>query len=699
MNAQCGSVVSTFPYNEGFETSAAWTSGGTASDWAWGAPAHPTISSAGGGTKSWCVGGLTGSFYNFSENSYLMSPCFDFTSLNYPWISFKIFWETELKWDGLTFQYSLDGGITWDNVGAYGDPVDCLNDNWFNHNNVSGLVTSAAKHGWSGRVGATSGSCLGGNGSGSWITAKHCMTYLSGQPNVRFRFLFGSGFSCNNYDGIAVDDILIQNADPNASNFSYTCIGSSTVNFTNLSSPCSTGYIWDFGDPGSGASSTSDLTNPSHTFSGPGTYTVSLSSFGTCNQAGISTQTITVLGANAIGTNVICNGGNTGTATALVTGTTDVVSYSWNTTPVQTTATATDLVAGTYTVDISTPGSCAATATVNVTEPPILSVVVNSLSSCTDICNGSLMAEADGGVAPYIYNWSTGDAVDTVLQTVCAGAYSLEVTDANGCSVNGSVTVNSILSPLVTCNSVTICEGSSAFLTATGASTYTWSPPMGLSNTTGSSVWASPSETTLYNVTGTSVDGCSAGTDVLVTVSATASPEANFEFFPQNVDVYHPEVNFSNTSTGATQYIWDFHGIGSSTNMQPVFSFPTDSGGLYQVCLIATNSLGCADTLCKEIGITGNTTVFVPNAFSPNGDGLNETFFPVCSDIEESDFLFVVFNRWGTIVYQTSSPFDAWDGMHKLQKCPADVYVWKLSYMPKNTGIVYTQEGHVTLLR
>lgn len=86
--SQC---VTTFPYSENFEAAPAWTVAGVNSDWAWGTPAHPILNSAGGGTKSWCVGGLTGSFYNFSQQSTLTSPCFNFSTLSYPWISLKIF--------------------------------------------------------------------------------------------------------------------------------------------------------------------------------------------------------------------------------------------------------------------------------------------------------------------------------------------------------------------------------------------------------------------------------------------------------------------------------------------------------------------------------------------------------------------------------------------------------------------------------
>jgi hypothetical protein len=129
---QCPTTISAFPYQEGFEASAAWTSGGTGNDWAWGTPAKPVITGAGGGTKSWIVGGLTTSNYSPGEQSWLESPCFDFSALPFPFISFKLFWECERVYDGLGFQYSLNQGATWINVGSAADPPDCYTQNWFN---------------------------------------------------------------------------------------------------------------------------------------------------------------------------------------------------------------------------------------------------------------------------------------------------------------------------------------------------------------------------------------------------------------------------------------------------------------------------------------------------------------------------------------------------------------------------------------
>src|SRR3569832_795249 len=87
LKAQCGSPINSFPYTEGFEASnGGWTSGGFGNDWQWGTPLKPVINAAGGGNKCWLIGGLTGSSYTNGEASWLQSPCFDFSSLQYPFI-------------------------------------------------------------------------------------------------------------------------------------------------------------------------------------------------------------------------------------------------------------------------------------------------------------------------------------------------------------------------------------------------------------------------------------------------------------------------------------------------------------------------------------------------------------------------------------------------------------------------------------
>jgi hypothetical protein len=163
IEADCTNPITNFPYRETFETGAGgWTAGGTASDWTRGTPAKAVISAAGEGNNSWITGGLSNSSYNNGENSFLESPCFNFSSLVYPRISFRIFWESERRFDGASLEYSTNGGAVWYLLGTVNSNANCEGENWYN---TPGITYLGLSEGWSGNIQANSGSCLGGNGS------------------------------------------------------------------------------------------------------------------------------------------------------------------------------------------------------------------------------------------------------------------------------------------------------------------------------------------------------------------------------------------------------------------------------------------------------------------------------------------------------------------------------------------------------
>ncbi|HYK56825.1 MAG TPA: hypothetical protein VEV15_10185, partial [Flavisolibacter sp.] len=192
----CTTTINTFPYFQNFDSGAGgWTSGGTSSSWALGAPSKATISAAASLPNAW-VTNLTGN-YNNDENSYVQSPCFNFTTLVQPIFSAKIFWDAENSWDGAVLQSSINGGLTWQNVGVLNAP-----NNWFNHGSISS-APGGQSIGWSG-----SASSFPPNGSNGWVLAKHALTGLGGQPNVRLRFAFGSDFIVS-YGGFGFDDVAI----------------------------------------------------------------------------------------------------------------------------------------------------------------------------------------------------------------------------------------------------------------------------------------------------------------------------------------------------------------------------------------------------------------------------------------------------------------------------------------------------------
>lgn len=366
LQAQCVGGINTFPYNEGFEsTNGGWISGGAGNDWAWGTPNKPVITAAGGGTKCWITGGLTGSSYTNSEASFLESPCFNFSSLQHPYIEFKVFWETEQQFDGGSLQYSIDNGITWINVGSATDQPNCLNANWFNFTPVNFLAPlSSIRDGWSGNSQPTGGSCRGGNGSNQWVTAKHTMPALAGKTGVLFRFIFGAGTICNNYDGFAIDDVMIGEAPPNNASFTYSCISSNTASFTNTSTLCPTGFSWNFGDPASGAGNIATTPNATHTFSGPGIYTVSLTVSGPDNAPSTTTRQVIIAEASVImATAVDCQTNTGGSLLASAGPVGAALTLTWNTSPVQTGLFATNLSEGFYTVTVTGTDVCPLTTT------------------------------------------------------------------------------------------------------------------------------------------------------------------------------------------------------------------------------------------------------------------------------------------------------------------------------------------------
>lgn len=471
--AQC---INTFPYTQDFEAgNGGWVSGGSGNDWAWGAVSKPVITGAASGNNCWVTGGLTTSFYNLGERSYVQSPCFDFTGVQHPYVGFSVFWETENTYDGATFQYSLDGGSTWQNAGGTSDTTDCLDQNWFNSFNISNLSGIASRQeGWAGNIQNTAGSCRGGGGSNGWKTARHCMQYLAGQPDVTFRFVFGAGTQCNNFDGFAFDDFTTGEAPAQPISFSYACSGNN-INFSGTTNFCLYNITWDFGDgtTGSGLFAT-------HNYATAGSYAVTLSADNKCQATTSVTQQVQMLSVTSGNTNVTCNGGNDAKAFVTPLGGSNYT-FSWGSNPVQTTDTAFNLAAGNYLVTINSPGFCELNTTVTITEPAAL---ITSFATTADTCfnnTGSIVATTSGGTGAYQYLWNN-NATTAQLSNLAAGLYTLTVTDASNCTAAAQTTIDSIntLALLVSAQNVSCYGTADAAATVsvqggTAPYAYSWS--------------------------------------------------------------------------------------------------------------------------------------------------------------------------------------------------------------------------------
>jgi hypothetical protein len=209
--------------------------------------------------------------------------------------------------------------------------------------------------------------------------------------------------------------------------------------------------------------------------------------------------------------NVSCAGGANGTATALPAGGLAPYTFSWNTTPVQTSAIATNLAAGTYTVTVSDSLGASVNQNVTITQPAVLSAATSTTAIACYGGTGTATATATGGTTPYTYAWNTSPAQTTATATgLGTGIYSVTVTDANGCSATpaavllvapNALTATATTSP-ATC--FTTPNGQAQVTVAGGTAPYTYAWSNG--QTTAAIGSALP---TTYSVTVTDANGCS----------------------------------------------------------------------------------------------------------------------------------------------------------------------------------------------
>jgi len=605
--AQCTTTISTFPYTEGFETAPAWTSGGTNNDWAWGAPNHPSINSAAEGNNAWCVGGLTGSFYSNNQQSWLELPCFDLSLLDYPWLSFWIYWETEPGYDGVGLQYSPNEGVTWVNVGTVNEE-DCLTQNWFNSPTITALNLASPKRGWSGTT--TTGNCANGGGSGTWVKASHCLDGLPTGTPLKFRFIFGAGSICNTFDGAAIDDVYIGEAPTLTPNITFTCSGN-TVTFTNTASLCVENSTWNFGDPGSGANNTATQPVASHTYPGPGTYVVSLTMTGPCT-APVTTTTEVIIGDLEITTTEVGCAGNNGTATAEVTGSAGPFSYAWSPGN-EISQTITGLGAGTYTVLVQAADMCPVQGSVELlASSASISLVVDLTNvSCNGLSDGTASVAASGGSGTYTYAWSPTGGSSASATGLVAGNYTCTVQDDAGCTAEAQATIAEPDAIGISVSAATtICDGETVTLTALANGgiapfSYTWSP---------SGPEVAPTVTTIFTVLATDANGCTSATvDIPVTVVDAAEPSFTWDIDQGCTPLC---VTFADATLAPGERQWSFGDGGVAGDVTaPTHCF--ENAGVFDVTLVITTANGCSGSFTANDAIEAIVTPLAEIAASP----------------------------------------------------------------------------------
>lgn len=486
--------------------------------------------------------------------------------------------------------------------------------------------------------------------------------------------------------------------------------------------------------------------------------------------------------------NVTCFSACDGNATAAGAGGTLPYGYSWNTVPVQNTATASNLCPGVYTVVMTDAAGCTASASVTITEPPLLTVTAGTAATICIGQSANLTSNGNGGTPGYNYAWTDGVnnwlvQNPTVSPTVTT-TYTVVCTDANNC-ISAPQTVTITVNPPLAVNASAtqvVCQGTVVNLSAVGAGgngsyTYTWTPgplvgpnitvtanatqtyTVTLSDNCGTpvaqdtvSVIINPAPVPTFTVTtpaqgceplcvdflnttpntasltwtfggnlGTSTNspatfcfntagsydvelfvtdviGCTGTTVIPNYITVWPNPVADFSANPNPATQLNNIVQFTDESSGAVSWIWSFGVDDSASVLQnPLYTF--QDTGVYMIQLIVTNSYGCQDVDSMPLVVQEDYALFIPNTFTPNGDGLNDLFFPQGIGVDPDHYTMWIFDRWGNLIYQTSTWPGGWDGtVQGKGPCQIDTYVYKIATEDANRAKkVYI--GQVNLIR
>lgn len=469
-----------------------------------------------------------------------------------------------------------------------------------------------------------------------------------------------------------------------------------TVSATLTANGSST-YSWS---PATGLSSTTG----SVVTGNPAATTVYTVSGGNCVTSGTATITVVPSCSIAVTSATICPN-ETATLTASGGG-----PYTWSpatglSSTSGATVTASPATTTVYTVTSSAGGfTTTNTSTVTVNASPTVAV------SNTTICQGNSATLTASGANTYVWTPATGLSATTGSTVVAtpgvSTTYTITGTAVNGCTATAVSAVGVNAAPVVTLgplNSVGCAPLCVSFTSSSSSPAQSCEWDFGDGNgQAGCNTYYCYYAQGAYAIELTVTDflGC-VGT---ATASATVYPvpDANFAATPQPVSILEPAIQFIDLTTDAVvnAWSWDFGvtGILSDTSVIQHPEYVYQDTGSYLVQLVVSTAYGCRDSIVKLVRIDDDYELYVPNAFSPNGDGVNEVFLPMMSGVLIDSYSLYVFDRWGNKVFETSELYKGWDGTFRGDMVQEDVYVWKLE-LRTTEGTKKRAHGSVSVLR
>ena len=504
-------------------------------------------------------------------------------------------------------------------------------------------------------------------------------------------YAVGNPASCPVVDSVKVT----VNATPTvtaSSNPTAICAGQQTATLTATGA---TTYTWS---PATDLSaSTGSIVTTNNTLVTSTNYTVTGTDGNGCVGTGNVNLTVNTPPVISVASASICIG-NTTPLTA-----SGAVNYSWTPSATLSSSTGTSVTANPTVTTIYAIGGIDANGCIGGTTT---TVTVNNLPTVTatsgTTCVGSPTPLTASGANTYTWSPATGlsspngSPVNATPSSSGTIVYTISGTDGNGCINTTTANVIANPKPIVSASvdKPIICPGDVVNLTVTGANNYTWTPSATLTNANTANPTGTPSTTINYTVIGTNtVTGCSNSATVLVTIStvtASISADPTIGEAPLTVD-------FTNNSTGATTYTWNY-GNGSSNQVTTTAAGTQtiyQTAGTYTVTMTAANAT-CQNVTSVIIIVNEGYSISIPNIFTPNGDGINDNFFVKSSGVSAMSIL--IFDRWGLKMWEASSATSMWDGRNGSKDANDGTYFYIIK-ATDNKGVSTDYKGDVTLVK
>ncbi len=349
--------------------------------------------------------------------------------------------------------------------------------------------------------------------------------------------------------------------------------------------------------------------------------------------------------------------------------------------------------------------------------------VPNATYTVTGACVGDVSTFnnssniSSGAITTYTWNFGSAGIPNNGLQSPAItyptdGTYNTQLilTSDHNCTdtafYNALVWPNPVPDftgdPLEGCYPFSVNFLNLSTITSGSIQDYIWSLGDGTVSSSVSPSHIYPNAEQQYTVSLTAVSdhGCDATFSRVNYVVVHALPNASFTFFPTYPNVIDPAVEMENLSVLGTNYFWDFgHNGATSTLYEPSYLYPQDTGTYTIMLVVTTQYPGCVDTAYATVHVKPTFTIYIPNAFTPNNDGLNDYFQVYGTGIQEATML--VFNRWGENIASLSGmdPISkGWNGRKGTAEVKQDVYTYRIE-VKDIFGNVHEFFGQINLLK